>query len=282
VVRLSGPVPRWLTRSPRGLSKLAALAPPILPCTGGVSRSKFRAASSPCVATSRPNCSNGSHGTAFHANLIDASLVQETPAREASKRKPEEKFRLAMSVGVPRPLTNVSDRNLRDTCASTGGGPRFGDGPSRHRLSRRLALQRRPSSAASQRHFALPTSRSAGFGVIDHIAFGSRGFDAIKQHLTRKACRSASTKCEQVAPTDFSLPILNNVLMSCQLRLAKERLARWFFPSRRCPASRPISERLLSPLLGDDSGAARNARPRAPPRASSYPGERRLVVAIGC
>jgi len=71
------------------------------------------------------------------------------------------------------------------------------------RLSRRLALQRRPSGAASQRHSPTDKPQRPDSGVIDHIAFGSRGFDAIKQHLTRKACRFASRSADSFAPTDF-------------------------------------------------------------------------------
>ena len=46
---------------------------------------------------------------------------------------------------------------------------------------------REPSGAAPQRHLARPTGQQRpDSGVIDHVAFGSRGFEATKKHLTGK------------------------------------------------------------------------------------------------
>ena len=50
-----------------------------------------------------------------------------------------------------------------------------------------------------------PTDKQqpADSGVIDHIAFGSRGSEAMKQHLAHKGVSFRVNGAEQLAPADF-------------------------------------------------------------------------------
>ena len=51
---------------------------------------------------------------------------------------------------------------------------------------RSLAYWGRPSRAAPQRHLDTDRQQRPDSGVIDHVAFASRGFEATKQHLAGK------------------------------------------------------------------------------------------------
>ena len=91
-----------------------------------------------------------------------------------------------MSVGVLDHY-NVSTRKLKETVAVLRGraGNEERSAPA-VQFPRRLALQRGPSRAAPQRHSGTDKPQQPDSGVIDHVAFGCRGFEAMKQHLTGK------------------------------------------------------------------------------------------------
>jgi hypothetical protein len=63
-------------------------------------------------------------------------------------------------------------------------------------------------------------------GVIDHIAFGSRGFDAIKQHLTRKGVPFRVNEVPNSSRRQIFLTDPNNVLIELNFDVAKETPAR--------------------------------------------------------
>ena len=63
-------------------------------------------------------------------------------------------------------------------------------------------------------------------GVIDHIAFGSRGFDAIKQHLTRKGVSFRVNEVPNSSRRQIFLTDPNNVLIELNFDVAKETPAR--------------------------------------------------------
>ena len=93
---------------------------------------------------------------------------------------------MKMSVGVLDHY-NVSTRKLKETVQFYEGvlGLENGRAPA-VRFSRRVAVQRGPSGAASQRHRRHRQAAAPDSGVIDHVAFGSRGFEAMKKHLAGK------------------------------------------------------------------------------------------------
>ena len=59
-------------------------------------------------------------------------------------------------------------------------------------------------------------------GVIDHIAFGSRGFDAIKQHLTGKGVSFRVNEVPNSSRRQIFLTDPNNVLIELNFDVAKE------------------------------------------------------------
>ena len=63
-------------------------------------------------------------------------------------------------------------------------------------------------------------------GVIDHIAFGSRGFDAIKQHLTRKGVSFRVNEVPNSSRRQIFLTDPNNVLIELNFDVAKDTPAR--------------------------------------------------------
>jgi catechol 2,3-dioxygenase-like lactoylglutathione lyase family enzyme len=63
-------------------------------------------------------------------------------------------------------------------------------------------------------------------GVIDHIAFGSRGFDAIKQHLARKNVPFRVNEVPNSSRRQIFLTDPNNVLIELNFDVAKETSAR--------------------------------------------------------
>ncbi len=66
----------------------------------------------------------------------------------------------------------------------------------------------------------------ADSGVIDHIAFGSRGFDAIKQHLTRKGVPFRVNEVPNSSRRQIFVTDPNNVLIELNFDVAKETAAR--------------------------------------------------------
>jgi catechol 2,3-dioxygenase-like lactoylglutathione lyase family enzyme len=63
-------------------------------------------------------------------------------------------------------------------------------------------------------------------GVIDHIAFGSRGFEAIKQHLTRKGVPFRANEVPNSTRRQIFLTDPNNVLIELNFDVANEKPSR--------------------------------------------------------
>jgi len=59
-------------------------------------------------------------------------------------------------------------------------------------------------------------------GVIDHIAFGSRGFDAVKHHLTQKGVSFRVNQVPNSARWQIFLNDPNNVLIELNFDVANE------------------------------------------------------------
>jgi hypothetical protein len=59
-------------------------------------------------------------------------------------------------------------------------------------------------------------------GVIDHIAFGSRGFEALKQHLTRKGVQFRINVVPNSTRRQIFVTDPNNVLIELNFDVAKE------------------------------------------------------------
>ena len=152
---------------------------------------------------------------------------------------------MSMSVGMLDHY-NVSTRNLRDTVRFYEEVLGLVNGP-------RPPFDFPGAWLYSEGHPVLhlndisPTDKPQrpDSGVIDHIAFGSRGFDAIKQHLTRKGVAFRVNEVPNSSRRQIFLTDPNNVLIELRRR---ERDARWLsFPLPRRRAARRISAALLSP-----------------------------------
>ena len=62
-------------------------------------------------------------------------------------------------------------------------------------------------------------------GVIDHVAFGSRGFDALKQHLTQKGVSFRVNQVPNSPRWQIFLADPNNVLIELNFASANEGAA---------------------------------------------------------
>jgi catechol 2,3-dioxygenase-like lactoylglutathione lyase family enzyme len=133
---------------------------------------------------------------------------------------------MSMSVGMLDHY-NVSTRNLRDTVRFyeevlglvSGPRPPF-DFPGAWLYSEGhpvLHLNDISPTDKPQR----PDS-----GVIDHIAFGSRGFEAIKQHLTRKGVPFRANEVPNSTRRQIFLTDPNNVLIELNFDVANEKPSR--------------------------------------------------------
>ena len=60
-------------------------------------------------------------------------------------------------------------------------------------------------------------------GVIDHVAFGSRGFEAIKQHLTQQGVAFRVNQVPNSTRWQIFLHDPNNVLIELNFDVANER-----------------------------------------------------------
>ena len=60
-------------------------------------------------------------------------------------------------------------------------------------------------------------------GVIDHVAFGSRGFDAVKQHLTDKGVPFRVNQVPNSTRWQIFLNDPNNVVIELNFDVASER-----------------------------------------------------------
>jgi hypothetical protein len=65
-------------------------------------------------------------------------------------------------------------------------------------------------------------ARLAWSGVIDHVAFGSRGFEAIKQHLTGKGVPFRVNQVPNSRRWQIFLTDPNNVMIELNFDVAKE------------------------------------------------------------
>jgi hypothetical protein len=63
-------------------------------------------------------------------------------------------------------------------------------------------------------------------GVIDHIAFGSRGFEAMKQHLSRKGVPFRANEVPNSTRRQIFVTDPNNVLIELNFDVAKETASR--------------------------------------------------------
>ena len=72
-----------------------------------------------------------------------------------------------------------------------------------------------------------PTDKQqpADSGVIDHIAFGSRGFEAMKQHLAQKAVSFRVNVVPNSSRRQIFLTDPNNVLIELNYDVGKEQAA---------------------------------------------------------
>ena len=133
---------------------------------------------------------------------------------------------MSMSVGMLDHY-NVSTRNLRDTVRFYEDVLGLVNGP-------RPPFDFPGAWLYSEGHPVLhlndisPTDKPQrpDSGVIDHIAFGSRGFDALKQHLTRKGVSFRVNEVPNSSRRQIFLTDPNNVLIELNFDVAKETPAR--------------------------------------------------------
>jgi len=133
---------------------------------------------------------------------------------------------MSMSVGVLDHY-NVSTRNLRDTVRFYEEMLGLVNGP-------RPPFDFPGAWLYSEGHPVLhlndisPTDKPQrpDSGVIDHIAFGSRGFEAIKQHLTRKRVTFRVNEVPNSTRRQIFVTDPNNVLIELNFDVAKEMPSR--------------------------------------------------------
>ena len=133
---------------------------------------------------------------------------------------------MSMSVGMLDHY-NVSTRNLRDTVRFYEEVLGLVNGP-------RPPFDFPGAWLYSEGHPVLhlndisPTDKPQrpDSGVIDHIAFGSRGFEAIKQHLTRKGVPFRANEVPNSTRRQIFLTDPNNVLIELNFDVAKETASR--------------------------------------------------------
>lgn len=133
---------------------------------------------------------------------------------------------MSMSVGVLDHY-NVSTRNLRDTVRFYEEVLGLVNGP-------RPPFDFPGAWLYSEGHPVLhlndisPTDKPQrpDSGVIDHIAFGSRGFDAIRQHLTRKGVPFRVNEVPNSSRRQIFVTDPNNVLIELNFDVAKETAGR--------------------------------------------------------
>jgi catechol 2,3-dioxygenase-like lactoylglutathione lyase family enzyme len=133
---------------------------------------------------------------------------------------------MSMSVGMLDHY-NVSTRNLRDTVRFYEEVLGLVNGP-------RPPFDFPGAWLYSEGHPVLhlndisPTDKPQrpDSGVIDHIAFGSRGFEAIKQHLTRKGVAFRANEVPNSTRRQIFLTDPNNVLIELNFDVANEKPSR--------------------------------------------------------
>jgi catechol 2,3-dioxygenase-like lactoylglutathione lyase family enzyme len=133
---------------------------------------------------------------------------------------------MSMSVGMLDHY-NVSTRNLRDTVRFYEEVLGLVNGP-------RPPFDFPGAWLYSEGHPVLhlndisPTDKPQrpDSGVIDHIAFGSRGFDALKQHLTGKGVSFRVNEVPNSTRRQIFLTDPNNVLIELNFDVANEKASR--------------------------------------------------------
>jgi catechol 2,3-dioxygenase-like lactoylglutathione lyase family enzyme len=133
---------------------------------------------------------------------------------------------MSMSVGMLDHY-NVSTRNLRDTVRFYEEVLGLVNGP-------RPPFDFPGAWLYSEGHPVLhlndisPTDKPQrpDSGVIDHIAFGSRGFDAIKQHLTGKGVSFRVNEVPNSTRRQIFLTDPNNILIELNFDVANETASR--------------------------------------------------------
>ena len=133
---------------------------------------------------------------------------------------------MSMSVGVLDHY-NVSTRNLRDTVRFYEEVLGLVNGP-------RPPFDFPGAWLYSEGHPVLhlndisPTDKPQrpDSGVIDHIAFGSRGFETIKQHLTRKGGSFRANEVPNSTRRQIFVTDPNNVLIELNFDVANEKPSR--------------------------------------------------------
>jgi catechol 2,3-dioxygenase-like lactoylglutathione lyase family enzyme len=133
---------------------------------------------------------------------------------------------MSMSVGVLDHY-NVSTRNLRDTVRFYEEVLGLVNGP-------RPPFDFPGAWLYSEGHPVLhlndisPTDKPQrpDSGVIDHIAFGSHGFEAMKQHLSRKGVPFRSNEVPNSTRRQIFVTDPNNVLIELNFDVAKETASR--------------------------------------------------------
>jgi catechol 2,3-dioxygenase-like lactoylglutathione lyase family enzyme len=133
---------------------------------------------------------------------------------------------MSMSVGVLDHY-NVSTRNLRDTVRFYEEVLGLVNGP-------RPPFDFPGAWLYSEGHPVLhlndisPTDKPQrpDSGVIDHIAFGSRGFEALKQHLAGKGVSFRVNEVPNSSRRQIFVTDPNNVLIELNFDVAKETPSR--------------------------------------------------------
>ena len=133
---------------------------------------------------------------------------------------------MSMSVGVLDHY-NVSTRNLRDTVRFYEEVLGLVNGP-------RPPFDFPGAWLYSEGHPVLhlndisPTDKPQrpDSGVIDHIAFGSRGFEAMKLHLARKGVPFLANEVPNSTRRQIFVTDPNNVLIELNFDVAKETASR--------------------------------------------------------
>jgi catechol 2,3-dioxygenase-like lactoylglutathione lyase family enzyme len=144
--------------------------------------------------------------------------MQATAQAEAAKEKS-----MSMSVGVLDHY-NVSTRNLADTVRFYEDVLGFVNGP-------RPPFDFPGAWLYSEGHPVLhlndisPTDQPQrpDSGVIDHVAFGSRGFEAMQEHLKRKGVQFRINIVPNSTRRQIFVQDPNNVLIELNYDVAKEK-----------------------------------------------------------
>jgi catechol 2,3-dioxygenase-like lactoylglutathione lyase family enzyme len=164
-----------------------------------------------------PYCepTDGSSAPAFGAKLVNSARIKAGRRGEMS-----------MSVGVLDHY-NVSTRNLGETVRFYEEVLGLVNGP-------RPPFDFPGAWLYSEGHPVLhlndisPTDKPQrpDSGVIDHIAFGSRGFEAMKQHLSRKGVSFRANEVPNSTRRQIFVTDPNNVLIELNFDVAKETASR--------------------------------------------------------